>query len=138
MREVILLNTEQTLNLGQSIARSLTTGSLIYLHGDLGAGKTTFAQGFIGALGDYKVLSPTYAYVQSYPHTPMIHHFDLYRVENPEQILELNLDSLLDDDSSIRLVEWPENLGYLAKEPHMDIRLEKINEHRKAIINGLA
>jgi tRNA threonylcarbamoyladenosine biosynthesis protein TsaE len=131
--EIELLDAASTYELGQKIAKSFKPG-LLYLHGDLGAGKTTFCQGFIRALIDCRVLSPTYAYVTSYK-PPVIHHFDLYRIDEPEKILELGLDMLLTDDKAIRLVEWPEHLGALKTKPSMDIYLEKFHDHRRAFIH---
>lgn len=130
--ELTLKSEKDTFLLGQKIARSLTKPSLIYLHGELGAGKTTFAQGFINELlGETRVLSPTYAYVQSYG-PKKIHHFDLYRIDDAEIISELGLDIMLDDEAAIRLVEWPENLGHFYKKPDIDIYLLK--DPRRAII----
>lgn len=136
-QEILLKDAKDTEKLGQNIAKSLKNPALIYLHGELGSGKTTLAQGLIKALvGEKeKVLSPTYAYVQSYAHKPLIYHFDLYRIEDPLQLLELGLDIILADEQYIRLVEWPEQLGHLSQKPDLDIFLLKDGEHRRAIIN---
>lgn len=130
--EIILKNAKDTFKLGQQVARSLVKPSLIYLHGELGAGKTTLAQGFINELlGKTKVLSPTYAYVQSYS-PKKIHHFDLYRIDDAEAISELGLDIMLEDETAIRLVEWPKNLGHFYQKP--DIHIYLLKDPRRAII----
>lgn len=138
VQEFILIDQQATIELGQKIAQLQTRPILIYIHGELGAGKTTLVQGLIKALiGEHKrVLSPTYAYVQSYQHTPIIHHFDLYRIDDPEQIKELGLDIMLADEKSIRLIEWPERLGSLESTPDLDIHLINEGHRRKAIINS--
>lgn len=135
-REIILKNEQETLKLGQEIAKSLTAPTLIYVQGELGAGKTTFAQGLIKTLigGQARVLSPTYAYVHSYAHEPIIHHFDLYRIDDEEKLSELGLDILLADESSIRIVEWPEQLNSMRQKPDIEVSLTKVGFLRKATI----
>jgi tRNA threonylcarbamoyladenosine biosynthesis protein TsaE len=79
---------------------------IIYLVGNLGAGKTTFARGFIGCFGFKKVKSPTYSIVESYiTNNTKIHHFDLYRITDSEELEHIGVREYLND---ICLIEWPE------------------------------
>lgn len=81
-------------------------GDLILLVGDLGAGKTVFAQGFASGLGiDDRVTSPTFALVQSYEGEMVMHHLDVYRLEHSSEVADLGLSELLDDDA-VTLIEW--------------------------------
>jgi tRNA threonylcarbamoyladenosine biosynthesis protein TsaE len=95
------------------VARLVRLGDAILLEGPLGAGKTTFARGFLRAyLRDpsLEVPSPSFTLVQSYeaPGATRVHHFDLWRLEGPAALIELGFDEALAD---IVLVEWPEKLG---------------------------
>ena len=97
-----------TAALGARIARALKVGDAVLLKGELGAGKTTLARAILRALGvESHVPSPTFTLVQAYE-TPALtlHHFDLYRIENPSELAELGIDDALDDGAA--LVEWPE------------------------------
>jgi tRNA threonylcarbamoyl adenosine modification protein YjeE len=98
------------------IARQVTAPLVLLLDGDLGAGKTTFARGFVGALagGDGALVqSPTFALARTYATTPRVHHLDLYRLDvNVARALEeLGVIEMLRDDDAFALVEWPRDLA---------------------------
>ncbi|MDJ0278156.1 tRNA (adenosine(37)-N6)-threonylcarbamoyltransferase complex ATPase subunit type 1 TsaE [Sphingomonas sp. 2R-10] len=98
---------------GAAIAAVLRAGDVVALSGPLGAGKTSIARGVLAALGlAGEAPSPSFAIVQPYdpPEIRMsVLHVDLYRIEHPDEALELGLDDALDDGAL--LVEWPERLG---------------------------
>jgi len=100
---------ESMMALGAELARECSPGSVIYLQGELGAGKTTLTRGFLRFLGYGGVVrSPTYTLIQSYELMGReIHHLDLYRLQEPEELLELGVEDLL-DGVAILLIEWPE------------------------------
>ena len=88
---------------------------VIALRGDLGAGKTTFTQGFLGALGITKrVPSPTFVIMKRYrirhAHFANAHHMDAYRLRKADDAGPLGFDAILKDPQNIVLVEWPENI----------------------------
>jgi tRNA threonylcarbamoyladenosine biosynthesis protein TsaE len=96
---------------------------VITLSGTLGAGKTSFARGFImGAGGSHEVPSPTFTLVQVYD-TPCgtIYHFDLYRLEHPEDAFEIGIEDAFAD--GISLIEWPDRLGRYVPRERLDIAL---------------
>lgn len=97
-----------TMALGASLAKVIQAPMVIYLEGDLGAGKTTLTRGLLRGLGhEGPVKSPTYAIVESYEMAKVtIHHFDLYRFSDPEEWLDAGLVDLF-DAQSVCLIEWP-------------------------------
>lgn len=109
----LLEGDEATGRLAQDLAMVAEPGWVIRLDGDLGAGKTTFARAFIRALADdpgLDVPSPTYTLVQRYDEAdPAVLHADLYRLTDPDEMIELGLDD--PEDPAIRLIEWPNNAG---------------------------
>lgn len=111
--------------LAEALARLARPGDLLALEGTLGAGKSTFARAFIRALTspDEEVPSPTFTLVQTYDaEDATLWHFDLYRLEKPEDAYELGLEDALSD--GICLMEWPERLGRLMPRHRLEVRLE--------------
>lgn len=108
-RDRILPDEAATIALGQQLASRLREGLVVYLHGDLGAGKTTFARAFLRALGvGERVKSPTYSLIEGYDIADRrVFHLDLYRIADPGELEWLGLDSLA-EPGAIVLVEWPE------------------------------
>lgn len=94
---------------GADIANAATGGFAIFLSGQLAAGKTTFARGYLRARGHRgAVKSPTFTLVETYViDAQTIHHFDLYRIEDAEELEYLGLDEYFDGAAQV-LVEWPE------------------------------
>jgi len=126
-RRLALADEAATAALARAVARDARPGDVIALWGDLGAGKTRFARAFIGALAGEdegeEVPSPTFTLVQSYD-TPAgtVWHFDLYRLDSPDEVLELGFEEALAD--GIALIEWPDRLGPLLPRDRLDLALE--------------
>ncbi len=114
--------------LGHHLAALVTAGDVLTLSGPMGAGKTTLAQGLIAGLtGQTDASSPTYTLVHRYGHANgPIWHFDLYRLNHPEEALEAGLEDALSggtDDGGLVLIEWPERAGDLIPEDSIAITL---------------
>jgi len=114
-----------TAALAQAVAGRACPGDVIALFGDLGTGKTSFARAFILALpgGEAETVpSPTFTLVQVYDRVPApVWHFDLYRLERPEEVYELGFEDAL--AQGISLIEWPERLGPLLPRDRLEICL---------------
>jgi tRNA threonylcarbamoyladenosine biosynthesis protein TsaE len=109
--------------LAERLAPAVRDGGAIQLHGDLGAGKTTFARALLRALGvGERVKSPTYSLIESYRVGDLdIHHLDLYRIADAGELEWLGVSDLA-VESALLVVEWPERgAGVL---PVADLRLE--------------
>jgi tRNA threonylcarbamoyladenosine biosynthesis protein TsaE len=125
--------------LGHRLAAILRPGDVVALDGPLGAGKTALARAVIRALTgpEEDVPSPTFTLVQVYDsRRGPLYHFDLYRLEAPEQAVELGIDDAFAE--GISLVEWPERLGGLLPRRHLKITLEtgQDKDSRRARIIG--
>ena len=103
------------------VAAVAAEGDIIALKGDLGAGKTTFARAFIHARGcEEEVPSPTFTLVQVYEVGPTaIWHFDLYRLNSPDEAWELGIEDAFVE--GISLIEWPDRLGLLLPQHRLEI-----------------
>lgn len=108
-----LADEDATCRLGQALAAVLRPGDVLLLDGDLGTGKSTLSRALIrAALGspDEEVPSPTFTLVQTYDGDSATYwHFDLYRLERPDDALELGIEDAFAD--GISLIEWPQRLG---------------------------
>lgn len=116
----VLHNTEATEQFGAELYHSLPSKCLIFLHGDLGAGKTTLVRGYLRAAGYAgTVKSPTYNLVEEYTIAGQkIYHFDLYRLNDPEELEWIGIDDYFNHDS-VCFIEWPDKgKGFL---PEADI-----------------
>ena len=115
---------EETAQIAQDIAGSLHPRDVILLRGELGVGKSTFARALIQALcgAHTEVPSPTFTLVQTYE-TPkfVLWHFDLYRLEHPEEIHELGIEEAY--GTGVCLIEWPERLGTFLPQNYIEIEL---------------
>lgn len=111
--------------LGARLAHAIVPGLRVYLHGDLGSGKTTFARGLLRGLGYRdRVKSPTFALVELYTFSRLnLYHFDFYRFRDPKEWRDAGFDEYF-NDASVCLVEWPEKAAGLLPVADLDIELE--------------
>lgn len=123
-RRHFLADEAATQDLAQGLAQVVQPGDVIALYGDLGAGKTSFARGFIrGFLGqELEVPSPTFTLVQIYEGARgVIWHIDAYRLKHPDEVWELGIEEALLE--GILLIEWPERLGPHLPKRRLDLSL---------------
>ena len=129
--------------LGVSLARQLVAGLVIYLHGDLGAGKTALTRAMLQAAGYAgHVKSPTYTLVEPYEimvtgQRLTLMHFDLYRMSSPEEFLDAGFRDVF-NHSTICVVEWPENGNPVLPQPDLAITLSVLGVGREVEIRALS
>jgi tRNA threonylcarbamoyladenosine biosynthesis protein TsaE len=126
-----------TLMLASRLARYVSGGQTLFLHGSLGAGKTTFSRGIINALGHSgTVKSPTYTLVEPYQLGAVtVFHFDLYRLRDAEELEFMGIRDYFRSDT-LCLIEWPEQgQGYLPV-ADLDIHLEFQSEQRSIALRA--
>ena len=122
---VLLADESQTIALGQQVATQVTAPAVLYLHGELGAGKTTFSRGFLRGRGHTgSVKSPTYTLVEPYESLTEapVFHLDLYRLGESGELEYLGIEDYLTADG-ILLIEWPERAEGRLPEATLDITL---------------
>lgn len=138
-----LATDRDTREFGARLAKVVQAGDCVALRGDLGAGKTSLARGLICAFldSDMEVPSPTFTLVQRYqpdpspePDSPELLHFDLYRLEDPDDVWELGWEEL---DEVISLVEWPERAGPHLSPKRLDIEILIMGDSRRAHVSAL-
>ena len=129
---LILNNEAATLACGDKFSRIVACGLVVYLHGDLGAGKTTFVRGVLHGLGHVgKVKSPTYTLVEPYIiFNYNIYHFDLYRFTDEEEWDAAGFRDYF-NAQSICMIEWPEKAENVLPEPDIHVHLSHNQSTRK-------
>jgi tRNA threonylcarbamoyladenosine biosynthesis protein TsaE len=123
---------------GERLGRSLPSGAVIALEGDLGAGKTTLAQAIVRGLGVAEpASSPTYALVHRYagPRGPVF-HLDCYRLRTPSEAADLDWEGLL-RDGDVLLIEWPERAGPWLPVPTLRYRMHYLDQPERRGLESL-
>ncbi len=138
----------QTQRLGMRLGDLLQGGELILLDGQLGTGKTTFTQGLAQGLGiTENINSPTFTLLKEYmgqtqpgilPSTlsyrrPALYHFDLYRLDNPAEIVELGFEDYFFSDG-VSVIEWAEKAGSFWPDEQLNIRLKIMSETKRGLL----
>ena len=139
-KKIITKSFEETRQVGFEFAKTLKGGEVLTLHGDLGAGKTTFMQGLARGLGITRnILSPTFIIMRSYDiaHAgntgKKLYHVDLYRIESEKDIDAIGLPELMGDTEAIVAIEWPEKIENVLPKKKREIFLEYIDENKRQI-----
>lgn len=131
---VVSCGEAQTLEIGEKLGRLLKQPTLVLLQGDLGAGKTVFARGVARGLGvaaDTPITSPTFTLMNHYQARLDLYHFDLYRLSDPDELIELGFDDYA-YGSGVALIEWPEKLEN-PETPGLWVNLIRLDDERRKI-----
>jgi tRNA threonylcarbamoyladenosine biosynthesis protein TsaE len=137
---VLSRSAEETRRLGQALGLLLEGGDAVALSGDLGAGKTCFAQGLALGLGvapEVPVTSPTFTLVGQYPGRVEMRHADFYRVEHYARLLDAGFGDLL-DRAGVLVVEWPERFPEALPDERIEVGIEIVSgEERRIRLRGV-
>ena len=124
---------EQTIALGERLAREFPAGAVVLLIGGLGAGKTTLAKGIITGLGaavPEEVSSPTFTLIHEYGEGPLVYHIDLYRLDRIEEIADLGLDDYL-YGHGLTVIEWAEKGLEILPAGHLQVKIDYSNDNER-------
>ena len=117
---------EETRALAAQLAATLVPGSVVAMHGQLGAGKTCFVTGLARALGvTQPVTSPTFTVINEYAASMPLYHMDLYRIGDPDELWALGFDEYLSPDG-VTVIEWPERAGDLLPPGTINVTIEVV------------
>lgn len=136
--EFIIDNVTKTMDLGIQIGKHVHSGDILCLIGDLGTGKTHITKGIAkGLLIDEYITSPTFNIVNEHDGRLKLYHFDVYRVNDPDEIEAIGFDEYIFGDG-VSVIEWANYIEDLIPPEHLQINIEKIpdmgDDFRKIII----
>lgn len=131
--EFIVDSVDKTINLGKKIGHLAHSGDIICLNGDLGSGKTHLTKGIAMGLGiSDNITSPTFTIVNEYEGRIKLYHFDVYRVNDPDEISEMGFDEYIFGDG-VSVIEWSNYIKEIIPEECMSINIIKIPEINESI-----
>lgn len=139
-KEFTSRSVEETLRIGQELAREFPPDTVVCFFGDLGAGKTTLIKGIVSELASCSpdaVSSPTFVYLNRYEGEKPAFHFDLYRLADSDSFIEMGFDEMF-EASGVCCIEWPERIAAILPENAVRITLLHVDAHTRQIrIEGL-
>lgn len=135
MERKISLSEDETYKIAKEFAASISSGDIVCLKGDLGAGKTHFVRGFVEAMEIHRdeVSSPTFTIINEYDGTIPVYHFDCYRLKHYSEALEIGAEEYFYDDG-VCIIEWPERILELLPEGCIFISMEVTGKKERTII----
>ncbi len=123
----------ETAEVGRTLSSHLSRGSCVALYGDLGAGKTSFVRGLAEGLGlSARVTSPTFTIVNEYLGDIPLFHFDMYRLNNEDELFDIGWDDYL-DRAGVIAVEWSEKAVDFFPEHTIRVHIEKTGDNSRRI-----
>ncbi|MGI6133056.1 MAG: tRNA (adenosine(37)-N6)-threonylcarbamoyltransferase complex ATPase subunit type 1 TsaE [Christensenellales bacterium] len=123
---------QDTFDIAAKLANGFVGGEIVLLEGELGAGKTTFAKGIAKALGiKEEITSPTFVLLKEYQGRLKLYHFDLYRIEDAQELEELGFEDYLYQENSVSLIEW--NKFKKLPLPPIYVKIDRVDDNIRRI-----
>lgn len=123
--EYISNSSEDTKKIAYEFSKSLKSGDVVCMYGEMGAGKTAFVQGLAEGLGiDEPITSPTFTIVNEYYGRLALYHFDVYRIGEADEMYEIGYDEYIDGDG-VSVIEWPQLIDELLPNERYNITIAK-------------
>ena len=134
MKNTIITNSsDETFSLGRALGEKIEKKSIVALYGNLGAGKTVFAKGIAVGLGiTDDITSPTFSLMEVYEGNITLYHFDLYRIEDPNEFTVLSFEEYWEGDG-VSVIEWPENAEKILPKHRINVYIEYMDENIRRI-----
>jgi len=125
---------DETFNVAARLGERLTTNAVVLFYGDLGAGKTTFIKGLASAaqIPKSSVVSPTFSLLNIYQGTKSLFHFDLYRLKDLRDFIDLGFDDYLEPEG-ITCIEWPSRIQEILPDSCFEVHIEHLSENERLI-----
>lgn len=135
MKRTMSFSDRETEEWGRRLGQAIKPGSFIALEGDLGAGKTAFTRGIARGLDiDDPITSPTYTLVQEYEGRLPLYHFDVYRLDDSDEILEIGAEEYFYGEG-VTVVEWPQRVEDYLPPERLIVRIEKgSNDNERELV----
>lgn len=132
--DIVSHSLAQTQRLGARLGELLHGGELLLLDGDLGTGKTSLTQGIAEGLGVREVVSsPTFTLLKEYEGRLPLYHFDLYRLDDASEILDLGFEEYF-ESGGVCVVEWANKAEYIWPSEHLRVRLKIVSETKRGML----
>ena len=126
-------NDSDTIAEGEKLGRTLKPGAVVALHGELGAGKTTFTRGLAAGIGiQMSVTSPTFTIINEYPGTIPVFHFDMYRLLSDDELFDIGWNDYI-ERGGICVIEWSENVSGAIPHDAIVVLIENLGGNKRKI-----
>ena len=124
---------KETRKFGRNLAKELKEKDIVYIYGDLGAGKTCLVKGIVDGLGltNEYVRSPTFAIINKYNGKSPVYHLDFYRIEAAKEIEGLGIEEFSGKEG-VTLIEWPEKIVKYFPQPQCEIKIKILGENKRS------
>lgn len=130
---MIIKNLEELRQFAEKFASFLKAGDVINLLGEMGAGKTTFTSKVCEYFNAFDSSSPTFAIVNIYEAEKKIYHLDLYRFDEPDDVLDIDFEEYFYPTDAITFIEWGENAGSYLPDGMITVKFDKVDESTRKI-----
>ena len=135
MKTILSHSEEQTRQVGYSFGKQLNVNSVVYFLGELGVGKTTFIKGLVEGVSGFdpeQVNSPTFVYLNVYPGTLTVYHFDLYRMRDSDEFLGMGFEEYFEREG-VCCIEWSERIAELLPSHALAVTMTHAGQNRRKI-----